>query len=186
MKKLFSFPVMMALALLSITSSCKKSNDPAPAAGSGSLNAGKSAISFSNTGSFAGGTAFSVSNTAATQAASSAGGSSRSIVLSATEISGSNSRSAGFILSVPANASTTSGNLTGDFANPNNAVILPSLTLSSTTGATNGISYISQSGTCTITKLTATEIEGTFSCVVKDANGTTTLSLTGGTFAGKF
>jgi hypothetical protein len=185
MKKVFSFPIMMALALLSITS-CKKNNDTTPPAGSGNLGAGKSSISFTNSGSFAGGTTFKVSNTAATQAVSSAGGSSRSIVLSATEISGTNTRSAGLIISVPANASTASGNLNSDFSNPGNAVILPSLTLSSTTGSANGTSYISQSGTCTITKLTATEIEGTFSCVVKDANGAGTLSLTSGTFAGKF
>jgi len=54
------------------------------------------------------------------------------------------------------------------------------------TSTPSGTQYSSQSGTLTITKLTATEIEGTFSCTVKEVTGTATLSITEGSFAGKF
>ena len=186
MKKLFSFPVMMALSLLLITSSCKKSDDPTPAAGSGSLNAGKSSMSFSNTGSFAGGTSFSASNTPLTSAQSITNALLRNVTLSASEVVGVNARISSLLLVLPASASTASGNLVADFSLPNNATILPTLTLTSSSGATQGITYGSQTGTCTITKLTSAEVEGTFTCVVKDVNGATTLSVTSGTFAGKF
>lgn len=188
MKKLISFPLMMSFVLLAIIPSCKKSDDAAVAAGaqgSGSLSSGKASIVFNTSAAFAGGTSFSQSNTASTLAQTSTG-TFRTIALSATEVSGTSTRTAFLNISVPASANTVSGNLTGDFANPNNATILPVLTLTSTSGASNGIAYASQTGTCTITKLTATEIEGTFSCVVKDTNGTATLSVTSGSFAGKF
>ncbi len=186
MKKLFSFPIMMALALLAITSSCKKSDTSSPAAGSGSLGAGKSSMSFSNTGSFAGGTSFSASNTPLTSAQSIANGALRNVTLSASEVVGVNSRICSLLLVLPASASTASGNLVADFSLPNNATILPTLTLTSSSGAVSGITFGSQTGTCTITKLTSAEVEGTFTCVVKDVNGATTLSVTSGTFAGKF
>lgn len=177
---------MMALALLAITSSCNKSDSTTPPAGSGSLGAGKSSMSFSNTGSFAGGTTFNVSNTSLTSAQSITNAQLRNVSLSASEVTGVNARIASLVFVLPASASTASGNLVADFSLPNNATILPTLTLTSTSGASQGITYGSQTGTCTITKLTATEIEGTFSCVVKDTNGATTLSVTNGTFAGKF
>ena len=184
MKKIISLSLVIAGLMITVAS-CKKSS-AAAATGSSALTAGKSSISFTNTGSFSGGTTFSVSNISTTQATSSTGGSYRNIVLTATEISGSNSRTAGLIISVPVNASTASGNLTGDFSNPGNATIIAALSLSSTTGATNGISYNSQSGTCVITKLTASEIEGTFSGVVKDVNGSGTLTCSSGNFSAKF
>ncbi len=185
MKKLFSFPIMMSLALLAITSSCKKS-DTTPGSGSGNLGSGKSSMSFSNTGSFAGGTSFSASNTPLTSAQSLTNAVLRNVTLSASEVTGVNSRTVALMLVLPASASTASGNLVADFSLPNNATILPTLTLSSSSGAVSGITYGSQTGTCTITKLTSAEVEGTFTCVVKDLNSATTLSVTSGTFAGKF
>ncbi len=186
MKKLFPLPLLMALALFSMISSCKKSDTANPGSGSGSLGAGKSSMSFNNTGSFAGGTTFSVSNTPLTSAQTLTNAPLRNVTLSASEVTGVNSRIVALLLILPSNASTANGNIVGDFSQPNNATFLPSLTLTSSSGATQGITYASQSGTCTITKLTATEVEGNFTCVVKDVNGATTLSVTSGTFAGKF
>lgn len=187
MKKLLSAPVLAAFVLMAFSTSCKKSSTDAPAAaGSGGLTAGKSSMAFNNTGSFAGGTTFSVSNTPLTSAQTLTNALLRNVTLSASEVTGVNSRITSLLLVLPASASTTNGNLVADFSLPNNATILPTLTLTSSSGATSGITYGSQSGTCTITKLTTAEIEGTFTCVVKDVNGNTTLSVTGGTFAGKF
>ena len=184
MKKILSMPVMMAICATMFLTSCKKDH-PSSATGSGNLDAGKSSISFDNTGSFAGGSSFSLSNSVTNSALTNASGSIRNVSLSASEITGANSRSVTLTILVPPDASTTSGNLTGDFASPS-ASIYPALTLSSTNGMTPGTAYVSESGTCTITKLTASEVEGTFSAVVKNDDGTETLTISNGKFAGKF
>ena len=185
MKKITHLSFFSLLGLLLIISSCKKDN-PAGNPGSGNLDAGKSSISFNNTGSYAGGSSFSLSNSATNFAQTLSSGILRNISLSGTEISGINTRTVMITIITPADASTSAGNLTADLSLPNAATILPTITLTSANGATSGTSYGSESGSLTITRLTATEIEGTFTATVKDVNGTETLSLSNGTFAGKF
>ena len=102
---------MMALALLAITASCKKSDNPTPPAGSGSLGAGKSSMSFNNTGSFAGGTTFSVSNTALTSAQSITNAQLRNVTLSASEVVGVNARITSLFFVLPATASIDNNNV---------------------------------------------------------------------------
>ncbi|MEO8769866.1 MAG: hypothetical protein ABI402_07270 [Ferruginibacter sp.] len=184
MKKILSMPMMLAICSTLLVSSCKKDH-PASATGSGNLDAGKSSISFDNTGSFAGSSSFSLSNSVTNAALSNANGSIRNVSLSASEITGVNSRSVTLTIIVPPDATTTSGNITGDFAEQNGTVY-PALTLSSTNGTSPGTAYVSESGTCTITKLTSSEIEGTFSAVVKNDDGTQSLTISNGKFSGKF
>lgn len=177
--------MMMAIGCTLMFTSCKKDEAARPA-GSGSLDAGKSSISFSTNTAYAGSTSFSLSNTVTTSAITLSSGILRNISLTASEISGTSTRIATMTFIVPGDASTSAGNLTGDYSLPNGATILPTLTLTSSNGAIQGTTYSSETGSCTITKLTATEIEGTFSAVVKDINGTGTISVSNGTFAGKF
>jgi hypothetical protein len=189
MKKLLSIP-MLVTATVMLLSSCKKSSDDNAGGGNSSSNlgAGKAGITLNTSADFAGGTSFSVINTATTTAMTGSSSALRNISLSATGISGVNTRTVMITIICPVDANTTGGSLVGDLSLPNNATILPTITLSSTTGATPGIQYSSgdQSGTLTITKLTSTEIEGTFSGTVKDVNGTATMTVSNGTFAGKF
>lgn len=178
----------LSLAVLSMAfllSSCSKSSGGGGTS-SGNLSAGKAAIVFNNSGSFAGGTSFSISNTATTLAQTNSNTTLRNVSLSATEVNGLKTRTCMIMIIVPAAASTSSGNLTADLSLPNNATILPTITLTSTDGSTPGTSYSSESGTMTITKLTSTEVEGTFSGVLKDVNSAATLTLSNGSFAGKF
>ncbi len=185
MKKITHLSFFSLLVLLLSISSCKK-DSPAGTTGSGNLDAGKSSISFNNTGSFAGGSSFSLSNSVTNSAQTISSGVLRNVSLSGTEISGTSTRTVIITIIAPGDASTSGGNLTADLSLPNNATILPTITLSSGNGASTGTTYGSESGSLTITKLTATEIEGTFTATVKDINGTETLSLSNGTFAGKF
>jgi hypothetical protein len=185
MKKLLSMSLLLVAAMAMLITSCKKSSTSNPA-GSGSLGAGKSSISFNSSANYAGSTSFSQSNTALTSAQTLSSSSLRNVSLSASEVSGTSARLVTMTLILPADASTTGGNINGDFSQPNGATFLPTLTLTSSSGATQGITYAAETGTCTITKLTATEVEGTFSGTVKDINGTATLSISNGTFAGKF
>lgn len=186
MKKVFSRSMLTVCTAAILLSSCKKDSTSSNNAGSANLDAGKSSISLSTSANFAGSNSFSISNTATTQAMSGTSAALRNISLSATEISGTNTRTVMITLITPVDASTTGGSLTGDLSLPNNATILPTITLTSTEGANPGITYGSESGTLTITKLTANEIEGSFSGVVKDVNGTATMNISNGTFAGKF
>ncbi len=185
MKNLFSLPMAAIICLGLAFSSCKK-DDAARGGGSANLDAGKSSVAFNSSTSFAGSTSFSQSNTATCLAVTTASASLRNISLSATEVSGTNTRTAQFLIIVPADASTASGNLIGDLSIPNGATILPTITLSSTNGSTPNASYSTESGTLTITKLTASEIEGTFSGTVKEVGGSATFNLSNGSFAGKF
>lgn len=186
MKKFLSFPLLLAVGCTLFISSCKKDDAARNNTGSGSLDAGKSAISLNASPAFAGGGSFSLSNSATCIAQTLSSSSLRNISLSATEVSGTNTRTVMIMIITPVDASTTSGNLTGDLSLPNGATILPTVTLSSTNNGVAGTTYGSTTGTLTITKLTATEIEGTFSGEVKDVNGSATISVSNGSFAGKF
>ncbi|HPH84138.1 MAG TPA: hypothetical protein PLC48_01715 [Ferruginibacter sp.] len=167
---------------------CKKSSDtPAnnnPSASN--LDAGKAIVKFTSNPGFGGATTFNISNTTTTPTTATTLSSSslRNVSISATDVNLSGTaRIAQFLIILPVDASTSGGNLTADFSLPNGATILPTLAL---TSSPSGAQYASESGTLTITKLTATEIEGTFSCTVKEVTGTATLSITEGSFAGKF
>lgn len=189
MKKLLSIPMFVTASVL-LLSSCKKSSDDNAGGGNSAANlgAGKAGITLNTSADFAGSTSFSVINTATTSAINLGGSSLRNISLSAIGLSGVNTRTVMITIICPIDANTNSGSLTADLSLPNNATILPTVTLSSTNMSTPGPQYSSadQSGTMVITKLTNSEIEGTFSGTVKDVNGTTTMTVSNGTFAGKF
>ncbi|MDB5225974.1 MAG: hypothetical protein JWN78_167 [Bacteroidota bacterium] len=182
MKKnlLVSLTILCSLLLFS----CKKTSTNTNT--SGTLGAGKSSISFTSSANFAGSTTFNQSNTIYTQAISGVGSSVRNIALTATEVNGTNTRIVVLDLVLPQDASTSSGNLTADFSLPSSATIYPTLELTSTSGTTPGPGYTAESGTLTITKLTSSEIEGTFNNVVVNDGASTSFTLTNGHFAGKF
>lgn len=185
MKKLISIPVYALFGSLILFSSCKK-DSTTNRTGSGNLDAGKAAIALTSSTSFGGSTTFDVGNTLTTTAVTQTSSSLRNISLACNDVSGTNTRSVMIMIITPADASTTSGSLTGDLSLPNGATILPTISMFTTNAGTPGPTYSSESGTLTITKLTATEVEGTFSGTMKDVNGSGTFTVSNGTFAGKF
>lgn len=194
MKNVKLFLSVLTAGVLLI-SSCKKTDAISNAlnpAGSGDVAAGKSIIKFNTDAAFQGSTTFNVSNslTTPTSAVSITSGSIRNVTVTATETSVSGTtattRSAQLVLLLPPGANTNSGNLTANFAETSGtATIIPAFSLSSSNG-TSSASYVSHTGTVTITKLTSTEVEGTFSVVVKNDGETITYNVTNGSFAGKF
>ena len=185
MKKIAFFSDFIILAIILTAVSCKKDN-PAAASGSAALESGKASITFSSSPAFSANASFAVTNTSGTSATSAVTGSIRSIELKAIETAGTNQRNAVLYIDVASAANTNSGSLTGSF-NSSNSTLDPELILGSVNaGLTTTYDSDSQAGTCTITKLTATEIEGTFTVIVHNDNDNTTLSLTSGSFAGKF
>jgi hypothetical protein len=184
MKKILSTSFMMAAVTLISLTSCKKdkNNDTT---GSADLEAGRSSISFDNSGSFAGGSSFSLSNTMLCNAVQTTSGSIRNISLRATETSGVKSRTVVITILIDPSQNTDAGALTSAFDTPTGE-FWPTISLSSTDGGTVGESYVGKTGTVKITKLTSGEIEGEFSGVVENDDETLSLTLSNGHFAGKF
>ena len=175
----------VALAATILFSSCKK-DDPATAGvnSSATLDAGKAGIMFNSNVNFATSNSFSLRNTSTTSATSSTNGTFRIISLTATEVSGTTPiRTADITITLPSTSSTANGNIVTDLSGAGS--VIADVSLTSNSGATSGTTYDSQSGTLTITKLTATEIEGTFNTTV-NGGGSNTLIISNGSFAGKF
>ncbi len=182
-----------AAALLGFTAfaSCKKSDDNNTTPGSGNLAAGKGAISFNSDIKFGAGTSYNGNNSLYTSATRQQSGTADQITIHTSQVSNTiNIDNAQIIFYVPHSAATaTSGNITIDFADvdKSNATTWGTLSLTSSAGTTVNPGYITEGGTgkFIITKLTATEIEGTFSGkLVNDDHGT--INLSNGAFAGKF
>lgn len=186
MKK-FKFAFLAtALVASSFLVSCSDDDDPVVETNnSASLTAGRSGIVFNTNTNFVSSTAFNVRNTATTSASSNVSGSTRTINLIATEVNGTATRTATISISLPETSSTTTGNITSDLSIPLGSTVVASVMLTSSTGSTLGTTYNSNAGTLTITKLTNTEIEGTFNGNLDDS-GTNAIVITNGTFAGKF
>jgi hypothetical protein len=185
MKQIKFATMTVVLAATVLFTACKKDDAVAVNGNSSStLDVGKAGIMFNSNTNFATSTAFNVRNTSTTDASSISNGSARLIRLAATEMSGTTMiRAALITITLPSTATTTNGNLTADLGAAGD--IVADVSLTSNSGTTTGTTYDSQSGTLTITKLTATEIEGTFNTTV-NGGGANTLILSGGSFAGKF
>jgi hypothetical protein len=171
------------LSGIALFSSCKKTDN---LVNGSKVEKGQSSMSFTTSSDFAGTKSVSISGGVLTSAIRQASTGYEQITLTGSALNGTTSRTYQFILEVPTGASTTSGNLTADFSNPDNATIIPILAISATTGGTSSQAFGSDAGTVTITKLTAEEIEGTFSCGMKNESAGTTINLTNGKFYGKF
>ena len=115
MKKLISIPVYALFGTLILFSSCKRTVPPT-ITGSGNLDAGKAAIALTSSTSFGGSTTFDVGNTLTTTAVTQNQQLLRNISLACNDVSGTNTRSVMIMIITPADASTTSGSLTGDLS----------------------------------------------------------------------
>ena len=170
----------MTLLIAIIFISCKKDN-VSNNNGSTGLSAGRTGISFNTNSDFGNSKTFNVRNTSTTLATTQPfGNSSRTMVLEASESYGSfnNMRSIHIDILVTASASTTNGPITIDMSlNNGNPQAHMALTYSDTF---SGYTIRTVTGVFILTKLTATEIEGSFSA------NTGLVSLTNGIIAGKF
>ncbi|MEO6671092.1 MAG: hypothetical protein ABIN36_16540 [Ferruginibacter sp.] len=183
MKKLLTLPAIIAFGTLFLFTSCKK--DKNESTGSDALTSGRAKISFNSSPNFAGSSSYYSFNETTSTAITSAAGPYRLITLTTGYTSGSSSITSNVVsikLYVASDASTSSGNIAGDF-DGSSTTLEPALDLV-IDGSTF---YEGESGTVTITKLTSTEVEGTFSGNIRELSpGSSNLTLTNGMFAGKF
>jgi autotransporter adhesin len=174
--------ISMFVSCLSFICACNK-HDSNP--GSDQLDPGRAAIKFNTSADFGSSTAFNVSNTSATQTSiQNLGSAAKTITLTASDVNGGSEREVTLMLLVPNNASTSNGGIVIDLALRTGAP-QGNLHMVESMAGFGGPGYLSESGTVTITKLTATDIQGTFSAHVVDPNSLS-LNVSNGSFSGKF
>jgi hypothetical protein len=171
---------IVATVVVVICTSCKKTNNDAFPSSS-SLGSGRAAISFQTDANFGNSKAFNIRNTSETKAIIKPFGSGnlRTIVLEASERYGAFGDTRLIHLDILVLSSATSNgsvNIDMSLVNGNPQAHLRLVYTSMQFG---GGTLRSTAGRLTITKLTATEIEGNFS-------STASLNITNGFFAGRF
>ena len=183
--KLQSLFLATAIGAAALFSSCNKTDSITnPGGGSGGLAAGKGTITFSTSGGYGSSNAFDGTNTLYSSAIRQASTAYDQVTIQAIQYAGIDTKTANFIILCKKGLTTSSGTITADFANKGSDDIKPILTISNS--ANPDQAYGSESGTVTITKLTSTEIEGTFSGkFINEDKGTSTM-VSSGKFAGKF
>ena len=175
MKLLQSLFFLFFAASVVILPSCKKEEKGPPALTAAALSAGRAGVRFSTSTNFNGSRSFDVSNTGSTVATNTtfSSGTTRNIILEVTEmVDNTPTRKVLMNMAVKNTSSTIDLSLSSGF--PLAFIKLESYSLL-------GIFRYSKSGTITLTKLTATEVEGTFTATFDDG-----LVASNGQFAGKF
>jgi hypothetical protein len=192
MKKTLIAVIWLSLGML-LFSSCEKNSqeDNTPPLTAAGLSSGRAGIRFTTIETFKGSTSFDVSNTDNTSTVTKpAIGSTtiKSIVLAATEMKNNFlNRKTTIIIAVPNTANTTNGTIQIDLSVQSGVPPLAYISMESYADYLGFTYWTVTSGTLTITKLTAAEIEGTFSGTAithSPLDGPFTIS--NGMFAGKF
>jgi hypothetical protein len=193
MKATFIAVIWLSLGML-LFSSCEKNsqedNTPPPLTAAG-LSSGRAGIRFTTIETFKGSTSFDVSNTDHTSTVTKpAIGSTtiKSIVLEATEMKNSFlNRKTTISIAVPNTANTTNGTIQIDLSVQSGVPPLANITMESYADYLGFTYWTVTFGTLTITKLTAAEIEGTFSgTAITNSTLDGPFTISNGMFAGKF
>ena len=180
--KIQTFLLTTAIGVATLFGSCKKADDAINGGGSGDLAPGKGKISFNTSSGFGGN--FDGSNTLLSVATRQASTAYDQVTITSTVTEGTNVKTAMLTILCKKGLTTSAGTLNANFSNGVSDDVFPQLTISNTANAAQ--SYASESGTVTITKLTLSEVEGTFSGHFINESENTSTELTNGSFAGKF
>ena len=174
------------IAAATLFASCKKDDNNNSAPSSSNITAGQCTISFNTDKDFSGTTSVNIAATVTTSAVRANNNTKDQLTLTAAGYSGTTVNMASLTVYVDAGATTSNGNISADFnSSASNDVAV--LMISRTNGTNSSTaSYTSKSGTVTITKLTTSEIEGTFSCNAINESENTSINVSNGKFAGKF
>lgn len=167
--------LLLLLPFIALLAACKKDVEEPPVTAAG-LQAGRAAIKFTASKAFNGDKEFDVNNTNGTVASNAPLGSTvRNIKVEATDVYETGTPSRKAIIDMAINGyAPTSINLARSSGLPLGNIRLESYSIF-------GVFRHSTSGTISITKFTATEIEGTFSVTFDDG-----MVISNGKFAGRF
>ncbi|MEO5967413.1 MAG: hypothetical protein ABIP68_04020 [Ferruginibacter sp.] len=149
------------------------------------LDSGRSAIGFTTDSNFAGSTSFNLSNTTSTFAYSSSDSLARIVEVRATDVVNNLSREVIVILVMPATTNTNSGNVNFSLDTATTSSTYGNVSLRSYRDTISGPTYQSVSGNVTLTRLTNTDVMGTFSGRFQDT-AMNVINVTNGSFSGRF
>jgi hypothetical protein len=184
--KLSAFATLLAGAAL-LASCNKKENSDNANPNASNITAGQCTISFNTDKDFNGTTSINIPAGITTYAVKSPSGSIDQLSLTANKVdivgASAKTQIAMLTIHVPTGSTTSGGSITGSFDDDNiDAVLL----ISNLTAPNATPAYASESGTITITKLTATELEGSFSANCINEEEGTSIKVSNGKFAAKF
>lgn len=179
------------LAGIALVSSCKKEDNKNNGGGgtgipaSSEITAGQCSIAFNTDKDFNGTTTINISpsNTTVSVRSSSVNKDQLTLTAVSYKLEGTSAKTTTAQLAVYVPSGST-GNLSGSFGG--NGDVVAQIMVSNLNAGQSTPAYASKSGSIAITKLTATEVEGSFnaSCVNESEN--TSIELTNGKFAAKF
>ncbi len=174
---------VLAAAILTavIFASCKKEG-----AGKNDLASGGAFIQFNTSSSFGGKNEFKSNTNEQSRVIKANNASKTQITFTCVETNLPRLSTAQLTLLIPQGATTSSGPITGKFENGSSAATQGQLLIGSSNAGSGAESYASSTGNFTITKLTETEIEGSFNAVCVNYTTKTNITLTNGKFSGKF
>jgi hypothetical protein len=163
------------LSLLSLTACTKNDNDNL---------AGRARMKFNAIPAFFGHELYEINYSPATYAYfdTASVGIRRVTVTTVTGTGGADDHVASVFISIPSSLNTINGPITIDFSQPPYTTMWGSFSM----GIPGFSYYISKSGILTITKLDYSEIEGFFSCQTEAQFSDEDITVTNGSFAGKF
>ncbi len=149
------------------------------------LDSGRSAIGFTTDSNFAGSTSFNLFNATTTFAYSSGDSLARIVEVRAVDALNNVSREVIVILVMPAATSTASGNVSFSLDTATTSSTYGNISLRSYRDTILGPTYQSVSGNVTLTRLTNTDVIGTFSGRFQDSS-MNIINVSNGTFSGRF
>ncbi|MBD0277664.1 MAG: hypothetical protein ICV81_06825 [Flavisolibacter sp.] len=191
-----TFLQMTVIVFFLLFASCKKEEKAPPPVSAASLNAGRAGIRFTTSEDFKGSKSYDVVNTDLTFSLNQdLSGGVRNVRLTTTDRKDNDPyRGASIDIMLNKIAGTTNGNISIDLSAPfftGNPPAVPRalvrLERISPFGSFFNTVYDSRLGTLTITKLTATEIEGSFNATVAlSGSSGSSMVVSNGSFAGNF
>lgn len=178
-KRLFMFPLAASLILMTgaCLTSCKKS-----ASGDEGL-LGNASISFSTNKPFGGKSEFKSNGLAGAFSNKTNTVNRTQITITAIQTNGTQIGTAQLAIHVPLNHT---GAISGTFENSSSGNTGAVLTIGISNAGTNQEAYTSKTGNFNITKLTDSEVEGTFDAYCVNESTSTNITLSNGKFSGKF
>lgn len=149
------------------------------------LDSGRSSIGFTTDSAFGGSTSFNLFNSSTTFAYSSEDSSTRLVQVKATDIVNNLSREVVVLLVMPSSTNTTAGNVTFSLDSATTSPRYGDVSLRTYNGPISYPTFSSVAGTVTLTRLTNTDVIGTFSGKFIDSS-LNVINVTNGSFSGRF
>lgn len=149
------------------------------------LDSGRASIGFTTDSTFGGSTSFNLFNASTTYAYSVVDSSTRIVQVNATDIVNNLSREVIVLLVMPISTNTSAGNVSFSLDSATTSLQYGDVSLRTYSGSNLYPTFSSVSGNVTLTRLTNTDVIGTFSGKFIDSS-LNVINVSNGSFSGRF